>query len=211
MSPYPQVGVAKLAAHFKNAEFGRPARPEVLAELRSLVPQLPADLEEFWSVCDGIDLKLDFGDRDGRICSSGDCLARMKIASWLSSGPSSIHHLLPVRDDGCGDYDCVVGADDALAGSVVFLDQYSVISYLPAGSFRSFFEFWVDQIIFGYLPNGDLKLEHDEESDDFKVYLGDAHPWPFDTQWVRRHDPRLDELLRNPDVTRVVDDLGAEN
>lgn len=91
---------------------------------------------------------------------------------------------VPLRGDGCGDYDCLIIGDGPCERAMVFWDHevYDGAAYLLGGSLLNYLDMWADYMVHNFLPSGERAPE-------------DQHPWPFDEAWMRERDPIADRLL----------------
>jgi hypothetical protein len=119
----------------------------------------------------------------------------------------SLTRLLPLRGDGCGDFDCTVAPGDVAPGSVVFWDHevYDRPSHLLGSTLASYLDMWSESLVHDYLADGELHPGARAPQLDRWPWLGTPerkHPWPFDADWIARRDPGVAGLLGSQDVLR---------
>lgn len=189
--------IERLTTHFHSVEVGPPSDADDLARLISRFGRIPDDVECYYRECGLIKVVLDFG-RDGTLYPLTKSLDYMPIAIDCDG----VERLLPIRDDGCGDYDCVVMGPGIGEGAVVFWDHevYDWPAYLLAGSFAAYLDMWADFLVVTYLPDG---TQHPDYALDWTNERGiptseKQHPWPFDEKWVTSRDPSAKLLLSDP-------------
>jgi len=198
-----EEAIRRLEAHFERVEVCPPAPAAALADLRKHTPGLPGQLRAFYALANGLRVGL----RDavaGHLFSAEEVLEHHRIG--FAHHPS-LQQLLPLRGDGCGNFDCIVAAGEIAPGSVVFWDReiYDRPSHLLGSTFASYLEMWSDALVHDYLANGELQPSARAPELDRWPWLGTPerrHPWPFDGQWVARHDPGVARLLASPEVLR---------
>ncbi|MHB0935652.1 MAG: SMI1/KNR4 family protein [Armatimonadota bacterium] len=180
-----QAIVQRLEQHFDTVVVHPPAGDAALRELQQRVPAVPEVLLAFWQYCDGIQVT---DDEEGRLLGVQQALER-----YPCSDSTGIERFIPIRGDGCGDYDCLVIGPGPFEGAVVFWDHEvdEGASYLLGGTFLSYLDMWSDYLMHTYLTNGERECD-DPFSDDA---LESEHPWPFDEQWMRKRDPVAKKLL----------------
>jgi hypothetical protein len=194
MPIYEQV-IARLTGHFRKVTI-RPPCPDDLLHLKTVIPNLPTQLIAFYAQCDGIEVAIDDRVR-GTILSTGS------IAKKLAFFREARRCLIPLRSDGCGNYDCFVLPPGPCRNAVVFWDHEVPESpvYLLAGTFESYLEFWSEHLVAVYLPGGTMDPRYTPPSLDQWPFIGEPqtkHPWPFDEKWLCDHDPAAEDILRNP-------------
>lgn len=190
--------IKQLKAHFRNVSVAMPADMRDIAGLHARFARIPDDLQHFYSNCNGITISLR-DDTVGNILPLKMSLQFMPIAS----GNEPANRFLPVRCDGCGDYDCVVLGDGLAEGSVVFWDHevYDGPAYLLAGSFRNYLEMWTDYLLTRYRPDGEEDSRYVAPSLTQWPWVGKPelqHPWPFDESWMKARDANAERILDNP-------------
>jgi hypothetical protein len=121
--------------------------------------------------------------------------------------------LIPLRGDGCGNYDCLVSGLGIGTGSVVFWDHevYECPSHLLGSSLITYLEMWFDYVVSTYLPTGSMDPRFDPPELDGPPWIGEAelhHPWPTDEAWMVEHDPALGVLLDDPAMRKWLADQG---
>jgi hypothetical protein len=188
----------RLTSHFCEVIVRPPAATRDFHALRSRAVNIPEDLNYFYSKCDGISVGLR-DDVVGHIYPLSTSLSIMPIAD---DGEVE-RRFLPVRCDGCGNYDCVVLGDGIGEASVVFWDHevYEGPAYLLGGSFSGYFQMWADRLTKCYLPDGQEDRRFVAPALDRWPWVGTAeleHPWPFDEQWMKSNDFAALALLNDP-------------
>jgi hypothetical protein len=192
MRQFDQI-VQKLRQHFDTVTLHPPAGEAALYELRERISAVPDVLLSFWRYCDGIRVtRYEEGDLFG--------IQRALSSYPLCGEDERLGRFVPFREDGCGDYDCVVVGDGPCEGAVVFWDHEidDGAAYLLGGSLLGYLEMWADHMVHEYLPNGDRDPRCRAPKLDQWPWLGTPeyeHPWPFDEQWMRERDPVADRLL----------------
>jgi hypothetical protein len=200
---------SNLREWFFDVEVRPPASS--LAHLDAL--RVPPDLTEFYSLCDGIRVA---EDNDGELYSTTRMLERFPV--WpreFESYDEQLHgRLLPIRDDGCGDYDCVVIGDGPCSGAVIFWDHERIEcpGYLLAGSLSAYLWMWSDKLLTEWDQTGELLPAATPPKLKAWPWLGKPalqHPWPFDTKWLRENDPDADRILRDRRQRRWLEQYGT--
>jgi len=199
----------RLITHFHEVEIGPPADPRDVAALRSRFGSIPDDLDYYYSQCDGVTVDLR-DDVVGRLFPLKVSLKEMPIALDYEA----VRRFLPIREDGCGDYDCVVLGQDIGEGCVVFWDHeiHEGPAYLLGGSFSAYFQMWADHLVTCHLPDGEEDSRYIAPSLDQWPWMGQAdleHPWPFNESWMKSRDSKARELLNDPESRRWL--LGQDN
>ncbi len=109
--------VRRLQDHFRKVTVGRPASEKVIRTLQEKVPGVPGEAIAFWRRVNGIRVRIERGNAcEGRIYSVKEALGLYP----LGQEDHELARLLPVRSDGCGDYDCLVTGEGIGQGAVVF-------------------------------------------------------------------------------------------
>ncbi|HEX8322270.1 MAG TPA: SMI1/KNR4 family protein [Tepidisphaeraceae bacterium] len=173
---------------------------------------IPADLREFYSLCDGIRIGKD---------SAGELYSSSRMAERFPVWPQDLHsfdeqfhwRLLPIRDDGCGDYDCLVTGDGPCTGAVIFWDHELLESpgYLLAGSLAAYLRMWSENLLAEWDQTGGVLPAARPPKLKEWPWLGKPaleHPWPFDTKWLRANDPDADRILRDRRQRRWLEQYG---
>jgi hypothetical protein len=200
--------VSNLRDWFFNVEVRPPAAS--LAHLDAL--DLPADLREFYTLCDGIRVAK---DNAGELYSSSRLVERYPV--WPSDFDffdAQFHgRLLPIRDDGCGDYDCLVTGEGPCSGAVIFWDHERVESpgYLLAGSLSAYLRMWSDNLLTEWDQNGEVLPAARPPKLKEWPWLGKPeleHPWPFDVAWLRANDADADRILRDRKQRQWLEEYG---
>jgi hypothetical protein len=114
-----EAAIRRLEAHFERVVVCPPAPASALAELRKRTPGLPSQLRAFYALANGIRVGL----RDavvGHLYSAEEVLEHHGVGF---AHHASLARLLPLRGDGCGNFDCIVAAGEVAPGSVVFWDR----------------------------------------------------------------------------------------
>ena len=194
-----RAALDRLAKHFKRVLVHAPARASALDEIVTEFPALPPQLRAFYEIADGLQVGLD-DEVVGVIFSVDEMIETHE--SIFEDHPSR-SMLLPLRGDGCGDFDCVVASDDLANGSLVFWDHEKLDDrpvQLLAGSVASYLDMWSEHLVHQYLPRGELHPDARAPRLDRWPWVGTpkrCHPWPHDTEWLVKRDPRAGELLAN--------------
>jgi hypothetical protein len=194
-----EISINRLKSHFHKVTVAQPLK-NVMASLQRKLPDIPDDLRLFYTTCDGIKVKLD-DEVEGEIFSAKQLLEFYPIAIDVNI----VSHFLPIREDGCGDYDCLVAGSGVGANSVIFWDHevYEGPAYLLGSSLFSYLDMWSDYLVHCYLPDGRKNPKYDSPSLKQWPWIGEAeekHPWPFDENWMMERDPRSKQLLSSPEV-----------
>lgn len=198
-----EATIRRLEGHFHRVEAGAPASASALAALRKHTPGLPSQLRAFYALANGVRV----GMRDsvvGQLYSAEEMLEHHGVG--FSHHPS-LGRLLPLRGDGCGDFDCIVAAGDLALGSVVFWDHdvYDQPTCLLGSTLVSYLDMWSDSLVHDHFADGELRPSARAPELDRWPWLGTPerkHPWPFDTEWIARRDPGVSKLLASPEVQR---------
>lgn len=192
--------VSRLRNHFDSVDVGAPIGDDYWVLLQVALPSVPGDLLRFYEHCNGIAVGL-HDTVVGRIFSGSEMLAHYPIADDLFP----ITRLLPLRSDGCGDYDCLVTGAGPAENSVVFWDHEigEAPAYLLGSSLLSYLDMWSDNLIHCYLPDGRYDERFNPPSIDHWPFVGEPeerHPWPFDEKWMIKRDPAIRDLLASAQV-----------
>jgi hypothetical protein len=187
--------LARLQGHFDEVTVSPPASEAALARVRGLAP---APLLTFWRQCNGLQVGID-DIEDGEIFGIDAALDTMEACGEDLDG------LLPLRGDGCGDYDCLVLGPGPCQGAVVFWDHEisEQPAYLLAGTLDSYLAAWADYLLFTYASDGARDPRTIAPTLSAFPWVGTPerqHPWPFDEAWLRAHDPAADRLLSDPEA-----------
>ena len=192
----------RLEDHFVSARFASPASAAGIMELEQAIPALPEDLRELLARFDGFDLGLEAGV-EGELLSAANILTCYPVFEE----PSSLARLVPLRSDGCGNFDCVLTTPGPGSGAVVFWDHEDLTgpAYLLASSLPAYLDMLADYLTSRYRRDG---TEDQDYKGPFRVgpipgvldTEAWTHPWPFDEAWLRERDPGADALLANPAV-----------
>jgi hypothetical protein len=184
--------VLRLKQHFNSVTVHPPADHAAFCELRERIPAVPEALLSFWGYCDGIRVT----DCEGEI------FGIRKVLDYypLYDDTAGLGRFVPLRGDGCGDYDCLIVGVGQCEGSVVFWDHeiYDGAAYLLGGSFLNYLDMWAEHMVHEYLPDGEMDPRCQPTKLNKWPWLGSPkyqHPWPFDEAWVRERDPLADKLL----------------
>lgn len=190
---------SRLRAHFETVRFREPLGAGERASRFGGLPELPHDLRSFYALCDGIEVAVE-GTNDVQ----GDVFDLRRIGlSYPLCGTPSCARLIPIRADGCGDYDCVVAGSGPCEGAVVFWDHEvsDRPAYLLGGTLRSYLTMWADNLIHTYERDGKRRPETIAPRLTTWPWVGKPevqHPWPFDEDWLRAVDPGVEAILRDP-------------
>ena len=185
--------VQRLRQHFGTVTVQPPAGEAALHDLLQRVPAVPDVLLSFWRYCDGVRAtRYEDGDLFG--------IQRALSSYPLGGDAQRLSRLVPLRGDGCGDYDCLVGGGGPCEGAMVFWDHEvsDGAAYLLGGSFLSYLDMWADHMVQEYLPSGERDPRCRPPKLDAWPWLGTPeyeHPWPFDESWMRGRDPVAARLL----------------
>jgi len=185
--------IRKLRRHFGTVTVHPPAGEAVLRDLCERIPTVPDELLSFWRYCDGLCVIF---DESGELFGVERSLLHYPVGEVTDL----LGRLVPLRGDGCGDYDCLVVGAGPCEGAVVFWDHdiYDGAAYLLGGSLLGYLEMWTDRIVHENLPSGEKDPRCRPPKLDAFPWLGTPeyrHPWPFDEAWMRGHDPAAARLL----------------
>jgi hypothetical protein len=153
-----------------------------------------SELRAFYSATNGFDLHL-----EGAWYDDGDVLSIERSLSFYPVVDDSIcafaDRLIPLRADGCGNYDCYFATLDFEHPPIVFWDRESPDgwSVLLGSSLDRYFELLALRLATLHDRNGTLFPEYDPERVDQLHF-----PWPHDHVWTARHDPAGAALLNDP-------------
>ena len=180
-----ETAIGRLSEYFDAVNVGAPPSDVTRAKLRRATGGLPKGLEAYFDACDGVRV----GTQDGvygELFSAKEitkiCSLRLLDDRWI-----------PLRSDGCGNYDVVVRSFARGVGSVVFFDHEAEgVSHFLASSVPAYVEMWADWLLSTFKPDGSWKTR------------AKRHPWPFDLEWVQARDPAAGELLNDPDFAAIV-------
>lgn len=184
-----QPAIERLREHFETVSVHPPANSTNIQLLRSRVPNVPEALVSLFGYCDGISVKIQ-GVDEGQIFS-----IRELLRSLVAFHDASLFRLLPLRGDGCGNYDCMVAGAGVCEEVVVFWDHevYERPDHLLAGSLVSYLDMWSDYLVHGWLRDGQRNPRYFQWPE---IGAPDIqHPWPYDEAWMRRRDPDAERLL----------------
>lgn len=193
--------IRRLQQHFDTVTVHPPAGNDALQEVHARLPAVPDALLDFWHYCDGIKVtRYEEGDLFG---------IQRSLAVYPCCDVGQVARFVPLRGDGCGDYDCLVVGEGRLEGVVVFWDHevYDGPAYLLGGSLLSYLDMWADHMIHEYLPNGERDPRCQPPKLNVWPFLGKPeyrHPWPFDESWMRARDPIADQLLGDMSSRRAL-------
>ena len=188
--------IARLAGTFPRAAMRPHASEESIQVFVDTFGSLPAEWVSFLRITDGLDLHLD--DRVvGQILGLKDIEEVLGFAEILR-----VSHLVPVRRDGCGSYDCLDIGSGPTRGAVLFWDHevYDRPAYLLGGDFAAYLDMWSDHVMSTFLEDGRRNESYRPKRTEEWPWIapGDhEHPWPFDEKWMRARDPQADALLGN--------------
>lgn len=188
----------KLRNHFIEVTVRPPADRRDRVALGSRFDSIPEDVEYYYAQCNGITVGLQ-DDAVGHLFPLDRSLARMPVA--VDCEPE--RRFVPIRGDGCGDYDCVVLGDGPAEGAVVFWDHEVCEgpAYLLGGCFSSYLQMWADHLVNRYLPNGEEDRRYRPLSLAEYPWVGEPklrHPWPFNEEWMASRDARAARILNEP-------------
>jgi hypothetical protein len=190
--------LTRLRGHFSKVRARKPAPPEAIQHL--LLTSPPGDLLDFYRRCDGLAIVIDDFE-NGRILSLRSLLEARKLCDEQFC--PDISRYLPVRADGCGNYDCVIAGSGPAEGAVIFFDHEAPERReLRAGSFAGFLSHWTDWLITKYSPDGRRHPDFVAPKLDHAPWFGKArreHPWPYDERWLPERDKRAAEILVDPE------------
>jgi len=187
-----------LTKHFDNVRLRTPITEDEIIGLQFQSSTAAEELRYFYTHTNGLSV----GIHDSEVGLIFEFEESQKLVSQVSLMDGA-YQLLPVRGDGCGDYDCLVIAGGIADGSVVFYDHEvnEAPSHLLAGSFASYFQLWADYLTTKYHPNGDIDKRYVPPTLKKWPWLGKPeriHPWPFDETWLKANDERAAKLLEDP-------------
>jgi hypothetical protein len=188
--------IARLSRAFPHAELHEPASEASIESFAETFGALPAELIAFLRTSNGLDLHLSDGVV-GRIYGLTDMQRVLGFSRILRD-----RDLVPVRDDMCGNYDCIDIGPGPTRGAVLFWDHeiYERPAYLLGGDFAAYLDMWSDYVLTRFVASGEEDPSYRPKKLDSWPWVGDAdrtHPWPFDEKWMRARDPRADLLLGN--------------
>jgi hypothetical protein len=191
---------SKLSNYFHQVEIGDSVGPGTAIILKVQIPNVPEDLLQFYNWGNGIKVGL----RDhvvGEILSAERLLQLYPISIY----ESYITRLLPIRSDGCGNYDCIVTKPGIGEGAIVFWGHEApeAPAYLLASSLRCYLEMWSDHLVTCYFPNGEIDPRYVPPRLDRWPWLGEPemqHPWPFDKEWISEQDPGARKLFLSSEI-----------
>lgn len=190
--------LTRLRDHFPAMKPVRGADHALLARLEDRAPGAE-ELLSFYLVSDGFDVGL-CDDVVGQLLPLSKVLKQQRSLRDLGVCDG---RLLPVRSDGCGDYDAFVMGAGPCRGAVVFWDHetFERPSHLLGGTFPSYVRLLVDDLVTRYDRSGELRAEYKSRRLDEWPWIAPGeltHPWPHDRDWLRAEDPRAAELLKFP-------------
>ncbi len=186
--------IQDLSGHFINAKINPPASVTQIRELKEIFPEVNEEIILFYECCNGFSVT---DDVYGVIYSIEEIIYSYPVIMDSEEYPL-IKNLCPIRDDGCGDYDCIMISKEIWNGCVVFWDHeiYDFPSYILGGSFISYIEILKEYLIECFEPDGVMKPEYVEEIKEF--------PWPFDNSWMIKRDKKAKELLKNQEFRTLL-------
>ena len=150
---------------------GKPICERQLAELVAAAGSLPEGVTRYLATSNGLDHSKLFS-----ICGSDEMLK-----------PYPSNSLLPLKDDGCGNYDSVIIEPGLAFGAVVFWDHETTkAEYLIASSVQIYLELLVT------FPESERWSSDGQNQDDF----------------LRAHDPEAARLLDDQGFRTWVGDTG---
>ena len=161
--------ISKLATYFDNFEL-RPPKNNQIDKLRKQYKNITIEIVNFYNFCDGFNTHLE-DNYQGNIISLED---HLDYLNQMNSEEFPLFNtLFPLREDGCGNFDCIVFFKGLGNNSVIFNDSdYGLPSYILASSLGSYISFLTEDLILRYHPNGKIKPEFDLEN-----------PNPVETDW----------------------------
>ena len=186
--------IATVTRYFERAVVSEPIEVEILESLSDMSGPIPAEFTEFLLTANGLNLHL-HDSVVGHVYGFPDLQRVLEYAAKLKE-----LKLIPVRGDGCGNYDCLDIGTGPTRGAVLFWDHevYERPSYLLGGTFTTYLDMWADNVMSCFFRNGDRNTDYVPRRLEVWPWLGpapQAHPWPFDEKWMRRRDSRADSLL----------------
>lgn len=196
-SPRIKAVIQQLQSYFPAAVAGESADARLVDQVFQAFPGAPEELRVFWSECDGIRVPID-DEVVGTIYSVSHL---MKMLSWWLDDSTGFHStVLPIADDGCGDFHCLHCGESGLNGCVVFVDQHWTPAYLLAGSLPSYLEFWAESCMAKFTPDGKKDPRYVPPRTSEWPFLGESelsHPWPYDEKWLRTRDSDAERILQD--------------
>jgi hypothetical protein len=187
--------LSRLCTHFDSVSVRQPLPSAQLETKLSPLPPLPRELWSFYGLCDGLQVADDV---------QGDIFDVSRVAQrYPVCDAPACARLIPIRGDGCGDYDCVVAGPGPCAGAVVFWDHeiYDGPAYLLGGTLAAYLSMWADKLIAEHTSDGRRRPETIAPRLSSWPWVGKPkmqHPWPFDQAWLRASDTAADQILRDP-------------
>lgn len=194
-----QAVCMRLQRHFETFEPRRPAPDVEIGELTAKFSDAPEELVLFLRLTNGLRAGTE-DPVDGTVFS-----CRNMIRSMSVDEPEHVtRRLLPVRDDGCGDFDCLVIGSGPARHAVVFWDHevYDRPSHLLAGSFLTYLEFLTDSLVFKFDRRGLMREPCKPSTLTTWPFVSDpkeSYPWPHDREWLALQDRRASEILNDPE------------
>jgi hypothetical protein len=191
--------IGRLTQRFGRAEARKPNDNALIEAFADTFGVLPIELAEFLRLSDGLDLKL-HDHVVGHIYGLTEMRQVLRVSKSLAAA-----NLIPMRGDGCGNYDCVDIGTGPTKGAVLFWDHEAgdQPAYLLGGDFAAYLEMWSDFVVSRFFPDG-------SEDPAFRpkklaawpwIAPGErTHPWPIDEQWLRARDSRANLLLSDPQL-----------
>ena len=145
---------------------------------------------DFYTYCNGFDAHLE-DSYDGNLFSLDDHLYYLREMN--SEEFPLFNTLFPIREDGAGNFDCVVLMEGLGNNSVVFNEAaLGQAAYLKASSLTTFISFLTEDLILRFQPNGEIKPEfHIDNPDPIDT------DWPFNAKQMILKDPDLIPLYKD--------------
>ncbi|QDT47607.1 SMI1/KNR4 family protein [Symmachiella dynata] len=186
-----------LTKHFDNVRLRAPITEDEIIGLQFQRSTAAEELKYFYTQTNGLAVGL----HDSVVGLIFEFEESQKLLSLISHRDGA-YQLLPVRGDGCGDYDCLVIGGGIAEGAVVFYDHEvnEAPSHLLAGSFASYFQLWADYLTTKYQANGEIDQRYVAPKLEAWPWLGEPqrrHPWPFDEAWLKVNDEKAAILLED--------------
>ena len=188
--------IQSLNAYFDKFEL-KPAKENLIPKLKALYPNITDELVEFYECCDGF--HSGFEEENSIILGVESII---ELTEGRSGENPLFTQLLPIRNDGCWNFDCVVLGPTG-KNTIVFWDRETSEKpdYPIAGNLDNFFDFFVKWAITCYHHDGTPKYEYDilENCD------AQSFPWPFELNWIIQNDQTLKEWLLSTEYRLLFD------
>jgi hypothetical protein len=171
-----RAALARIVEHFDEVRVGKSATKAEIEKLVDKTGPLPAELLTFYRVANGVVVRTEDTGVDGTMYST-----RESRREYVREYP----RLVPIAEDGCGNYECVLRGKGPGEGAVVFWDhEEGGISHLIAGSVSAYVDLLARDLCTNVEPDGTRDLNADA-------------PW-LEEAWLKKHDPKAKALLSDP-------------